>query len=88
VPVADHLEQYWAMDFMHDQLADGRKLQVLTVVDKWNRQGVTLEVSFELTGQSVVEALRTIGREFQLPKAIIVDHGTEFTCQVSTNGAI
>ncbi len=26
----------WAMDFVHDQLATGRKLRILTVVDTYN----------------------------------------------------
>jgi putative transposase len=29
--------QVWAMDWMHDELFDGRRLWVLTVVDTWSR---------------------------------------------------
>jgi hypothetical protein len=31
------------MDFVHDQLADGRSFRVLTVVDNWSRESVLLE---------------------------------------------
>ena len=29
--------EVWAMDFVHDQLATGRKFRILTVVDTWSR---------------------------------------------------
>jgi putative transposase len=79
VPVATSGGQYWAMDFVHDQLTSGRKFRVLTVIDKWHRQCVALEADFSLTGQSVVDAMNGIARERGLPYAITVDHGTEFT---------
>ena len=74
--------QYWAMDFVHDQLANGRKFGVLTVIDKWHRQCVALQADFSLTGQSVVDAMNEIALSRPLPHAITVDHGTEFTSRV------
>lgn len=79
VPIAGAASQYWAMDFVHDQLAGGRKFRVLTVIDKWHRECVALHADFALTGQSVVEALQALASERALPRAISVDHGTEFT---------
>ena len=82
VPTATAGGQYWAMDFVHDQLSTGRKFRVLTIIDKWHRQCVALSADFALTGQSVVDALNVIALERQLPFAITVDHGTEFTSKV------
>jgi len=79
VPAATSAGQYWAMDFVHDQLANGRKFRVLTVIDKWHRQCVALQADFRLTGESVVDAMNAIANERELPYAITVDHGTEFT---------
>lgn len=79
VPTATTAGQYWAMDFVHDQLANGRKFRVLTVIDKWHRQCVALQADYCLTGQSVVDAMNQIALERGLPHAITVDHGTEFT---------
>jgi putative transposase len=79
VPVAAARNEYWSMDFVHDQLASGRKFRVLTVIDKWSRESVLLETNFSLTGQSVVDALQRLSVSRPLPKAITVDHGTEFT---------
>ncbi len=81
-PSAHAPRLYWAMDFVHDQLSSGRKFRVLTVIDKWNRQCVTLHVDSALTGHSVVEALEDVRREGGLPTAITVDNGTEFTSKV------
>jgi len=78
-PTATGGGQYWAMDFVHDQLANERKFRVLTVIDKWHRQCVALQADFSLTGQSVVDAMNAIALSRQLPYAITVDHGTEFT---------
>jgi putative transposase len=43
---------------------------------------VTLQADHALTGQSVVDALNEIAQERELPYAITVDHGTEFTSKV------
>jgi len=48
-PAAKGGGQYWAMDFVHDQLANGRKFRVLTVMDKWHRQCVALQADYSLT---------------------------------------
>jgi len=44
------------MDFVHDQLADGRPFRVLTVVDQWSRQSPLLECGFSITGRDVAAA--------------------------------
>lgn len=71
--------QHWSMDFVRDQLASGRKFRVLAVIDQWSRESVLVEANFALTGQSVVEALERLSQTRPLPRAITVDHGTEFT---------
>ena len=70
--------QHGSLDFVHDQVARGRMLSVLTVIDKWHRQCVAREVNHSLTGQRVVDALNGIAPERDPPHAIAVDHGTEF----------
>jgi putative transposase len=36
--------QVWAMDFVHDQLFDGRKIRVLTIVDTFTRLSPAIQV--------------------------------------------
>lgn len=68
----------WAMDFVHDTLADGRPFRVLTVVDQWSRRSPLLEPASSMSGLGVSAALdRTLGIG-PTPKSITVDHGTEF----------
>ena len=43
--------QQWSMDFVHDQMLDGRAFRVLTVIDQWSRESVSLEANFRLTGK-------------------------------------
>ncbi len=66
------------MDFVHDHLATGRKLRVLTIVDTFSRFSPALEPRFSFRGTDVVEVLERVGREVGLPATIRVDQGTEF----------
>ena len=78
-PPASGPDQAWSMDFVHDELVTGRTFRVLTVIDQWSRESVLMEANVALTGQSVVAALEALAARRSLPKAITVDHGTEFT---------
>jgi putative transposase len=79
VPRAQSLHERWSMDFVHDQLFDGRPFRVLTVVDQWSRQSPLLEPAFSISGRAVAEALDGWVRRHGAPVSITVDHGTEFT---------
>jgi len=78
-PRATALGQRWSMDFVHDQLLDGRAFRVLTTIDQWSRQSPVLEVGLSLTGKHVVAAFETAVAPSHLPQSITCDHGTEFT---------
>jgi putative transposase len=71
--------QHWSMDFVHDQMLDGRKFRILTVIDQWSRESVSLEPGFSLTGRCVGHALDQAAIARGMPRAITVDNGTEFT---------
>jgi putative transposase len=66
------------MDFVHDQLATGRKIRILTVVDTYTRFSPALESRFSFKAEDVVAVLERVGREHGLPKSIRVDQGSEF----------
>jgi putative transposase len=51
------------MDFVHDQLAAGRKLRVLTIIDTFSRFSPALEPRFTFRGADVVEVLERVGRQ-------------------------
>jgi putative transposase len=68
----------WAMDFVHDQLYDGRKIRILTVIDAFTRYVPAIEVRERFTGADVVAVLEIVCRNVGYPKSIRVDQGPEF----------
>lgn len=75
---ATRSNETWAMDFVHDQLATGRKLRVLTIVDIFSRFSPAVEPRFNFTGADVVEVLEGVCKEVGFPATIRVDQGSEF----------
>jgi transposase InsO family protein len=47
----------WAMDFVHDQLAMGRKIRILTVVDTFSRYAPIVDPRFSYRAEDVVGTL-------------------------------
>jgi putative transposase len=78
VPVPSAPHERWSMDFVHDQLFDGRPFRILTVVDQLSRESPLIEVGFSMSGQRVAEALEARTADTPAPVSITVDHGTEF----------
>jgi hypothetical protein len=68
----------WAMDFVHDQLATGRKIRVLTIVDTFTRYAPAIEPRFGYRAGDLIEVLERVGREHGFPQAIRVEQGGEF----------
>jgi putative transposase len=53
-PVPQRLGERWSMDFVHDQLRDGRAFRVLTVVDNWSREQTLPRIPRESRHHSAV----------------------------------
>jgi putative transposase len=79
VPTAQRTHERWSMDFVHDQMFDGKPFRVLTVIDQFSRQSPLLEPRCSFGGQDVAEALDRAIERAGTPISITVDHGTEFT---------
>ena len=58
--VPTSVNQVWSMDFMHDQLADGRSIRVFNVIDDINREALGIEVDFSLPSERVIRTLKQI----------------------------
>lgn len=78
LPPAERPNERWGMDFVADQLENGRQFRVLTVVDHFSRQCPILEPGVSLTGKMVARALERLSFTHPLPRAITVDNGSEF----------
>jgi putative transposase len=71
----------WAMDFMQDVRADGRRFRTLNVLDTVTRECLAIEVDTSLPGERVVRLLDHLIRWHGAPKRITLDNGPEFTGQ-------
>ena len=70
--------QKWSMDFVAQRLSGGRWIRVLTVVDQFTRECLTLFADISLTGEKVAVALDKIVADRGAPQSITVDNGSEF----------
>jgi putative transposase len=71
--------QRWSMDFVSDQLANGRRFRVLNVIDDFSREVVGQLVGVSISGHRVARFLTELGEERELPASIVSDNGPEFT---------
>lgn len=69
----------WSLDFVSDQLNDGRRFRVLAVVDDCTRENLALIADTSLSGARVVRELTALIAEHGRPKMIVSDNGSEFT---------
>ena len=73
------IDQCWSMDFVADQLFDGRKIRALIVVDNYIHQCVAIHVGQSLKGTDVVAVMNYLKIvHFAVPERIQVDNGSEF----------
>ena len=77
-PGAETANEVWAMDFMSDQLFDGRPIRILTVVDIHTREGLSTAPRANFRAAQVVEVLDQLVRARGKPKSLRVDNGPEF----------
>ena len=75
---SSYTNQVWAMDFVHDQMATGRKLRILTIIDMFSRFSPATYPRFSYRGEDMVQMLEGVCREVGYPKTIRVDNGSEF----------
>jgi putative transposase len=71
--------QRWSLDFVHDQLSDGRRFRILAVVDDFTRECLTLVADTSLSGLRVGRELDAIVARRGKPTACVSDNGTELT---------
>lgn len=73
--------QRWSMDFVSDQLSNGRRFRVLNVIDDYSREVIGQHIDFSITGQQVARFLTQLIEQRGKPHQVICDNGPEFTCK-------
>lgn len=76
--IPDRPNQVWSMDFMSDQLEDGRRFRTLNIIDDFNREGLAIEVDLSLPATRVVRCLEQVLEWRGKPTFIRVDNGPEY----------
>ena len=71
--------QRWSLDFVSDQLTDGRRFRILTVVDDCTRECLALIADTSLSGAGWRGNWRPSSRPRGQPGTVVSDNGTEFT---------
>jgi len=65
------------MDFMHDQLSDGRSFRLFNVIDDYNREALGIGIDFFLPSERAIRALKQIIEWRARPNIIRCDNGPE-----------
>ncbi len=69
----------WSLDFVHDQLDNGRRFRVLNIVDDVTRECLTSVPDTSISGVRVVRELTALVARRGKPEMIVSDNGTELT---------
>jgi len=80
---AKKLNESWAMDFVADQLHDGRKIRILTVIDVFTRECLATSIGSRLRSEDVVATLNMIVKDRGKPQRIFCDNGSEFSGRIT-----
>ena len=78
-PMLQRPNEEWAMDFVHDSTADGRRFRALVVMDEYTRECPVIEVDRSLGEKRVVGVLDQLLESCLLPATITTDNGPAFT---------
>ena len=79
IPVVARINERWSLDFVHDQMANGRRFRVLNIVDDVTRECLAAIPDTSISGTRVARELTALISRRGKPQLIVSDNGTEFT---------
>ena len=71
--------QRWLLDFVSDQLTDGRRFRILTVIDNCTRECLAPVADTPLSCARVARERDLVIQKRGRPETIVTDNGTELT---------
>jgi putative transposase len=77
IDLPERINERWSIDFVLDVLSNGRRIRTLNIVDDCSRECPAIEIVTSLTGMWVVRVLERLSYIRKLPRAIVVDNGSE-----------
>ncbi len=69
----------WSLDFVHDQMANGRRFRILNVVDDVTHECLASIPDTSISGHRVARELTALIERRGRPSMIVSDNGTELT---------
>ena len=69
----------WSLDFVHDQMANGRRFRILNVTDDITHECLAAIPDTSISGHRVARELTAIIERRGKPSMIVSDNGTELT---------
>lgn len=79
MPLPKYPYEVWSMDFVFERTIDGKKQRILTGIDHLTRENTILQVEYSYPSEKLIGYLNTLEK---LPRAFVLDNGTEFTSKV------
>ena len=76
-----HPHDVWTYDFIFDQTQQGSTLKMLVILDEFTRQCLSIRVDRKCNHSEVLEELRRLFVEYEVPNRIRSDNGSEFTAR-------
>ncbi len=76
-----HQDHVWSYDFVADRTKEGRPLRMLTIIDEYTRECLSIDVARKLDHEDVLERLAYLFVTRGVPEHLRSDNGSEFTAQ-------
>ena len=76
-----HRDHVWSYDFVQDRTSEGRSFRMLTLIDEYTRESLSIDVERKLSSEHVLERLSDLFIRRGVPKYIRSDNGSEFTAK-------
>lgn len=71
----------WSYDFVQDRTSDGREVRLLTIMDEWTRECLTIDVRRKFKADDVIYRLTELFAKKGVPAYIRSDNGPEFVAK-------
>lgn len=75
---AERRNHVWSYDFVADGSEDGKRLKLLTIIDEFTRESLSIRVARSITADDVMEELAVLFEERGAPEYVRSDNGPEF----------
>jgi len=77
----EYRDHVWSYDFMVEHTMNGRAFKILTIIDEYSRECLSIKVARRITSQDVIDELFNLFVFRGIPEHIRSDNGPEFTAK-------